>query len=98
MVEPIDKFIDELLEGYEVSLKLDLTPALSIAKALQKEPEFLYLLSEDLLTFYQNPNKWPKFIDNFKTGVHNRVSFSNSIQMKCLLSMLKGGQKELLRE
>ena len=37
VIELIDKFIDELLEGQEVSsLELDPTPALSIADALRK--------------------------------------------------------------
>ena len=97
LIEPIDKFIDELLEGQEVSSsELDPTPALSIANALKKELESRHLPLVDFLTFYGNPNKWPKFIENFKTRVYNKVSFTNTMRMKRLLSVLKGEVKRVV--
>ena len=51
VIEPINKFIDELLEGQEVSSsELDPIPALSIADALTKELESRHLTPVDLLT------------------------------------------------
>ena len=44
VIEPIDKFTDELLEGQEVSSsELDPTPALSIVDVLKKELESRHL-------------------------------------------------------
>ena len=82
VIEPIDKFIDQLLEGQEVSSsELDPTPALSIANTLKKKLESCHLSLIDLLTFDGNPTKWPEFIENFKTRVHDKVYFTNSMRM-----------------
>ena len=90
VIEPIDKFTDKLFEGQEISSsKLDPTPGLTIAKSLKKELESRHLPPVDLLTFDGNPTKWPKFIKNFKTRVHNKVSFTNGMRMGRLLSVLK---------
>ena len=94
VIEPINKFIDELLEGQEVSSsELDPIPALSIADALTKELESRHLTPVDLLTFNGNATKWPEFIENFKTRVYNKVSFTNSMRMERLLRVLKGKAK-----
>ena len=51
VIEPNDKFQDELLEGQDVSWSdLYLTPSLSIANELKKEVEYRHLLLVDLLT------------------------------------------------
>ena len=85
VIEPIDKFIDELLEGQEVSLsELDPTPALSIADALKKELESCHLPHVDLLTFDRNLTKLGEFIEIFRTRVHNEVCFTNSMRMERL--------------
>ena len=94
VIEPIDKFIDELLEGQEVSLsEIDPTPALSIADALKEELESRHLPHVDLLTFDGNRTKLAEFIENFRTRVHNKVCFTNSMRMERLLSVLKGETK-----
>ena len=52
--EPIATFVDELLEGQEVSSsELNPTHALSTTDALQKELESHHLPPVDLLTFDQ---------------------------------------------
>ena len=94
VIEPINKFIDELLEVQEVSSsELDPIPALSIADALTKELESHHLTPVDLLTFNGNATKWPEFIENFKTRIYNKVSFTNSMKMQRLLRVLKGKAK-----
>ena len=50
----------------------------------------------DLITLDGNPTKWPEFIENFKTKVHNKVPFTNSMTMERLLSLLKGEAKKTL--
>ena len=51
VIEPNDKFQDELFEGQDVSWSdLYLTPALNIANELKKEVESRHLLLLDLLT------------------------------------------------
>ena len=94
VIEPIDNFIDELLEGQEVSSsELDPTPTLSIANTLKKELESRHLPPVDLLAFDRNTTKWPELIENFKTRVHSKVSFTNSMRMERLVSVLKGEAK-----
>ena len=71
--------------------------ALSITDALKKKLESRHLPPVHLLTFDGNPTKWPEFIENFKMGVHNKVSFTNSMRMKRLLSVLKGEAKRAVK-
>ena len=95
VIEHIDKLIDELLEGKEVSSsELDPTPALNIADALKKELESCHLPPADLLTLEGDSTKWPEFIKNFKTRNSNKVPFTNSMRMERLLSVLKGEAKK----
>ena len=42
-----------------------------------------------MLTFDGNPTKLVEFKENFKMRVHNKVSFTNSMRMERLLSVLK---------
>ena len=71
VIEPIDKFINDLLEWQEISYSNILpTPALTITNAIKKELESCYLSPVDQLTFDGNSAKWPEFMDNFKTRVH----------------------------
>lgn len=74
------------------------TQPLTTAGALMKELESRYLTPADLLTFDRNPTKWPKRIGNFKSRVHNKFFFTNSMQMGGLISVLKGGNKRAVEE
>ena len=68
--------------------ELDLTPTFRHSW-LKKELESRHLPHLDLLTFDGNSTKWPEFTEKFKTRVLNKVSFTNSMRMERLLSVLK---------
>ena len=63
------------------------------AAALQQELETRHLPLIDLIPFDGNPLNWPEFIQNFKERVHLKKSFSDSMRMERLLSVLKGEAK-----
>ena len=77
--EPIDAFIDNLIEGEE-SIIQDVTKALPTSLLLQREFE-----TRDLPTiwcvFDGDSKQLPNFIQNFKHCVHNKISFSDSVRM-----------------
>ena len=62
---------------------------ITVAPALQQELETKHLPPIDLIPFGGNPLNWPELIQNFKEKVHLKKSFSDSMRMKCLLSILK---------
>ena len=66
---------------------------ITVAADLQQELETRHLSPIDLITFDSNPLNWPEFIQNFKERVHLKKSFSDSMRMERLLSVLKGEVK-----
>ena len=54
------------------------------------------LSSIDLTKFDGNPSKWPEFIDNFKTRVHNKAKFIDLVRMERLISVLEGDAKKAI--
>ena len=66
---------------------------ITIAAALQQELETIHLPPTDLILFEGNSLNWPEFIQKFKERVHLKKSFSDSMRMECLLSVLKGEAK-----
>ena len=88
----IDAFIDELVEGEEkVFLERDIF--ISKSKLLQLEYGSKCLPVIELFRIDGDPCKWPDFIQNFKTRVHDKCSFTDSIRMERLLSVLDGEVK-----
>ena len=67
--------------------------AVSTSKLLQLEYESKCLPVLELFRFEGHPYKWPDFIQNFKTRVHDKRSFTDSIRMERLLSILDGEAK-----
>ena len=51
----------------------------------------------ELVRFDGNPCKWPDFIQNFKSRVHDKRSFNDSIPMERLISVLDDGAKRVLK-
>ena len=45
------------------------------------------------MRFDGNSKQWPDFIQNFKHSVQNKISFSDSVHMDRLLSVLDGEAK-----
>ena len=68
--EPVDRFIDLLIEGKETILPRENSVTLTIANVVQQEIESRHLPPVDLKTFSGDPFQWPEFIENFKTRVH----------------------------
>ena len=75
--EPIDAFIDNLIEGKE-----------SIFQEVNKD-----LPAINLMRFDGDFKQWPNFIQNFKHRVHNKISFCDSVRMDRLLCVLDGEAK-----
>ena len=73
----IDGFIDHLVDGQETNLGdgSSITPA----AMLQWEFDSGNLPPIDLVRFDGDPTKWPEFIQSFKTRVHMKHRFADSI-------------------
>ena len=65
--EPVDQFIDLLIEGKETILPRENSVTLTSANAVQQEIESRHLPPVDLKTFSGDPSQWSEFIENFKT-------------------------------
>ena len=50
----------------------------------------------DLVRFDGDPTNWPEFMQSFKTGVHMKHSFTDSIRMERLISVLDGEPKKCI--
>ena len=85
--EPIDAFIDNLIEDKE-SIIQDANKAPPALLLFQREFEARDLPAINFLHFDGDSKQWPNFIQNFKHCVLNKVSFSDSVCMDCLLSVL----------
>ena len=91
--EPVDKFIDDLVEGIETSLPQS-NLHLNIGLALKQEYECRQLPPIELRRFGGNPSEWPEFISNFRNRIHEKVSFNDSMRMERLLNALEGEAKK----
>ena len=91
--EPVDKFIDDLVEGIETPLSQS-NLNLSIGLALKQEYQCCQLPPIELGWFRGNPTEWPKFISNFRNRIHKKVSFNDSMRLERLLSALEGEAKK----
>ena len=88
--EPADQFIDLLIEGKETILPRENSVTLTIANAVQQEIESRHLPPVDLKTFSGDPSQWPEFMENFKTRVHTKSTFNDTMRMDRLISVLRG--------
>ena len=85
--EPIDAFIDNLIEGEE-SIIQDINKVLLTLLLLQREFKTRDLPAINLMYFDGDSKQWPNFIQNFQHCVHSKISFSDSFHMDRLLSVL----------
>ena len=74
---PVDKFIDDLVEGVETSFKTE-SASMNLQLALQQEYEMRHLPAIELIRFDGSPEKWPEFIDSFYQNIHSKITFSNN--------------------
>ena len=93
--EPIDAFIDNLIEDKE-SIIQDANKAPPALLLFQREFEARDLPAINFLHFDGDSKQWPNFIQNFKHCVLNKVSFSDSVCMDCLLSVLDSKVKRAI--
>ena len=79
----IDSFIDTLIEGSDTVINTTIDQSSSAMALLEQDPM-------ELLRFNRNPSHWPEFIKCFKERVYMKRTFSDSLRMECLLSVLNG--------
>ena len=81
-----------MADGQEANLekRSSITPA----AVLLWELESGNLPSVDIVRFDGDPTKWPEFIKSFKTRVYMKQSFTDSICMELLISVLDGEPKK----
>ena len=84
----------ELIESKETVVAADSQTDDSIRIILQKDIEYCSLPPVYVPRFDGDPSKWPEFIDNFKTKVHMKVTFNDSMWMERLHSILDGDAKK----
>ena len=94
--EPVDKFIDDLVEGIETSLPQS-NLNLNIDFALKREYECCQLPPTELRRFAGNPSEWPEFISNLRNRIQEKVSFNDSMRMERLLSASEGEAKKSVK-
>ena len=92
---PIDKFIDEHIEGKETKLLLSESPS-SFYFTIQQIYESHNLSPIDLHHFDDDGSKWLQFIEDFYRRVHRKITFDDNMRMTCLLSMLDGDAKKAI--
>ena len=63
---------------------------------LERDLESRNLPPTELLRFIGNPSHWPEFIQCFKETVHMKRTFSDSLRMERLLSVLDGDAKRVV--
>ena len=90
--DPIDKFIEDLIEGEETSIKIEAI-SMDMQLALKQECKARHLPAVELMCFNGNPVFWSEFIDNFYQNVHTKMTFSDNIRITRLFSLLDGTAK-----
>ena len=86
-----------LVEGEETIIKQSLPSSqLNLHFVLKEEIKSRTLPPIDLTKLDGNPSKWPKFIDNFKTCVHNKAIFTDSVRIERLISVSEGNMKKAI--
>lgn len=93
--EPLYFFMDKLTKGQETVLKEKLNNFSAISVS---QPEFALLLLPPiyLIMFSRNSCYWHEWIQWFEERVHLKDSFSDSIRMEHLISVLDGETKRVV--
>ena len=94
--DPIDKFIDDLIEGEETSIRIE-TRSMDMQLALKQEYEARHVPAMELIRFNGNPVLWSVFIDNFYQNVHSKMTFLDNIRMIRLISLLDRDAKRAIQ-
>ena len=94
--EPIESFIDRLVEGQETKIS-ECKKVLDAKAALKLEFESRHLLVAPLYRFRGDASHWPEFIGCFYRRVHCKSLFDDNIRITYLLSVLSGEAKEAIK-
>ena len=78
-IEPVDLFIDLLVEGQETILDTTSSEDITVLGAVHQHLEAKNFPPIELLTFDGNRSCWPEFIENFKIMVHLKTTFNDTI-------------------
>ena len=89
----VDSFIDTLIKGSETVVNTAIDQSISAMTLLERDLESHNLPPVMLLRFNRNPSHYPEFI---QLRVHMKRTFSDSLQMECLLSVLDGDTKRVV--
>ena len=92
-IEPVDLFIDRLVEGQETILESTSNEKITVLSAVHQQLEARNLPPIELLTFDGNPGSWSEFIENFKIMIHCKSTFNDTIRLERLLNVLRGDAK-----
>ena len=92
-IEPVDLFIDRLVEGQETILKSNSNAKITVLSVVHQQLEARNLPPIELLTFDGNPGCWPEFIENFRIMIHCKSTFNDTIRLERLLNLLRGDAK-----
>ena len=93
--EPIDSFIDRLVEGQETKIS-ECEKDLDAKTALKLEFESRHLPVVPLHRFSGDASHWPEFTECFYMHVHCKSSLDDNIRMTYLLSILDGEAKKAI--
>ena len=93
--EPIDKFIDEFIEGKERKIPSSELPS-SLHFTIQQEYESRILTPIDLHLFDGDASKWQKFTEDFYRRVHRKITFDDNMRITGPLSVLDAGAKKVV--
>ena len=92
----IDSFIDTLIEGLETVISTTIDQSSPTMVLLERDLESRNFPPMELLWFNGNPSHWPELIQCFKERVHMKRTFSDSLRMERLLSVLDGDAKRVV--
>ena len=84
------------MEGSETIINTTIDESSSTMALLEWDLESRNLPPIELLTFNGNPSHWPEFIQCLKDRVHMKRTFSYSLRMERLLSVLDGDAKRVV--
>ena len=92
----INSFTDTLIEGSETVINTTIDQSSSTMALLERDLESCNLPPIELQRFNGNLSHWREYIQYFKERVHMKRTFSDSLRMERLLSVLDGDAKRVV--
>ena len=93
--EPVDTFINRLVDGQETVFKVNLNSSLThCGIALLREQKQKRLPPLEHFRFTGKAIEWPRFIERFLDQIHNKTTVTDSDRMSYLFQNLSGEAKK----